>query len=55
MADSQAPRHQDAVPDAEKAVNNAASPALNAAVDSGSRVLDGEDGELIDYKTLTWW
>lgn len=55
MADSQAPKHHDAVPDAEKAINNGAPPAFDTAADSGSRVLDGEDGELIDYKTLTWW
>ena len=55
MADFQATKNHDAVPDAEKAVNNEAPPTFDTAVDSSSRVLDGEDGELIDYKTLTWW
>ncbi|KAJ4317235.1 hypothetical protein N0V84_007454 [Fusarium piperis] len=55
MADAQAPKHHNVIPDAEKAVNEGVPPAFDAAVDSGSRVLDGEDGELIDYKTLTWW
>ncbi|RTE80881.1 hypothetical protein BHE90_004580 [Fusarium euwallaceae] len=55
MADLQTPKQHDAATDAEKAVNIEAPPAFEAAMDNGSRVLDGEDGELIDYKTLTWW
>ncbi|RSM09116.1 hypothetical protein CEP52_004306 [Fusarium oligoseptatum] len=55
MADLQTPKQHDAATDAEKGVNIEAPPAFEAAMDNGSRVLDGEDGELIDYKTLTWW
>lgn len=38
----------------KKDVGNDAAPAYAPPAEDNS-VLAGEDGELIDYKTLTWW
>ncbi|KAF4949573.1 hypothetical protein FSARC_13438 [Fusarium sarcochroum] len=49
-----APAQPESPVDQEKAINDA-PPRFTAASGNDDAVLAGEDGELIDYKTLTWW